>query len=259
MVKLIGISGKKQSGKTSLAYYMKAKLLIKNDPRYKDYEVKQDSYGDVALVKDNYSAFVVSEIISPIVEVYSFGDALKQFCIDFLGLSYEQCYGTDEQKNTFTEILWDNMPKEIRNRYAEEFTYYGTPVRKEPIFPGRQGKMTAREVLQVVGTDLFRSCFGDKVWVNMTFKKIKEEDKDFAFIADCRFPIEIETIFKENGNVIRLGRIKEEKDTHSSETSLDDFDWSLHKNCHFVDNSNMTMKQKNEKVENLIKEIISPI
>ncbi|NMC62387.1 MAG: hypothetical protein GYA55_04395, partial [SAR324 cluster bacterium] len=45
------------------------------------------------------------------VSVYqcSFADTLKDFCIETLGLTYEQCYGTDEQKNSSTKYLWENV------------------------------------------------------------------------------------------------------------------------------------------------------
>jgi hypothetical protein len=97
-------------------------------------------------------------------KIYNFADPLKKdICINILGLTYNQCYGEDIDKNTLTDIEWEGK------------------------------KLNAREVMQLVGTNIFRKMKND-VWSGATINKIKNETPNLAIIADCRFPNEVETI-----------------------------------------------------------------
>lgn len=178
---IIGFSGKKQSGKNTLATTLQEYLEV----YFPNLTVKQ----------------------------YSFADLLKKnICMDILGLTHEQCYGTDEQKNTLTDVVW---------HYKQ---------------------LTAREVMQVVGTDIFRSL-QPNVWANALVRQIRRDNCDFALVTDCRFPNEVETIQNANGIVVRLMR-DVRQDTHPSENALNEdvFDWS-----HFdvvIDNRNLTEREQ---------------
>jgi hypothetical protein len=79
--------------------------------------------------------------------------------------------------------------------------------------------LTAREVMQVVGTDLFRSMYNN-VWVDATIKKILTEKLDLAIIADCRFPNEVKAVKEAGGIVIKLNR-NPHNSNHASEVALD--------------------------------------
>ena len=72
-------------------------------------------------------------------------------------------------------------------------------------WPDTDKRMTAREVMQYVGTDVFRKIQHD-VWAGATIKKIDLEKPDLAVIADCRFPNEVDAIQKAGGLVIKLNR-----------------------------------------------------
>lgn len=176
---IIALSGKKQSGKNTCG------------------EVISEHF------RNNYPQLDI--------RFYSFADALKRdICINILGLSVEQCYGSDEQKNTMTDIIWDGKT------------------------------ITAREVMQRVGTDIFRTM-KDDVWTEATLRKIKSENPDIAIITDCRFPNEVKAVQDNNGIVIRLTR-GDTKSTHPSETALDEcnYDWN---NFTFVlDNKDIDVK-----------------
>ena len=63
--------------------------------------------------------------------------------------------------------------------------------------------MTAREVMQYVGTDFFRKIYPD-VWVDSTIRKIESEAPDLAVIVDCRFPNETKGVKEAGGKVIKL-------------------------------------------------------
>ena len=144
-----------------------------------------------------------------------------------MGLSHEQCYGTDEQKNSLTHLKWDDMP--------------GNAARS------RSGAMTARQVLQYVGTNIFRKMYGD-VWVNSCLRQIEQEAPDLAIITDVRFPNEVEAVQKTGGKVMRFTRSPFKDDNHASESSLDKnvYDWG--KFDFVIDNAKMSISQQNEAI-----------
>ena len=155
MSKIIAFAGRKQSGKTTCSEFVKS------------------------LFADNDS-----------VKIYNFADPLKQnICMNILGLTYEQCYGNDENKNDLTDIQWEG-------KY-----------------------LSAREVMQFVGTDLFRKM-KQNVWADATISRIKNEKPQLAIIADCRFPNEVKAVRDAGGIVIKLTRNPFNSD-HLSETALD--------------------------------------
>ena len=159
MTKIIAFAGRKQSGKTTCSEF----------------------------IAQHYN-----ERISKIngAKIYNFADPLKKdICMNILGLTYDQCYGDDEAKNTLTNTQWE-------------------------------GKiLTAREVMQFIGTDIFRKI-QNNVWADATIKKIQQEQPELAIIADCRFPNEVDAVKSVEGMVIKLTRNPFNSD-HSSETALD--------------------------------------
>lgn len=142
------------------------------------------------------------------VAVTAFAGPLKRLCVEIIGLSHEGVYGTDAQKNELSHVSWDNMPQEIRSKYSID-----------GIWP-RAGHMTNREVLQVVGSDIFRNLFGQDVWARAPFRQDWNEF-DVVIFTDCRFPNEKSVTEEHGGSIIRLERHTGFNDTHISETALD--------------------------------------
>ena len=215
---IIGVSGKKQSGKNTLC-----------DSLYK---------------------WLRRSFPEKSVKMYSFADALKEkVCIDTLGLSYEQCYGTDEQKNSLTTYKWEKMTDDIRysNSIKTEKIRHGGTNRYEDIPVMRLGFMTAREIMKIVGTDIFRNYFDDDVWVKTTLRNIKQSSAKVILISDVRFPGEVESLINEGGYVIRLLRDVCETDAHESETALDDYvGWN------YIISNNDTIESLYRKVDYLL-------
>jgi len=147
-------------------------------------------------------------------KIYNFADPLKQdICMDILGMTYDQCYGTDEQKNELTDIVRDGS------------------------------QLTVREVMQFIGTDIFRKM-KPNIWIDATIKKIQNEAPDLAVIADCRFPNEVETVKNIGGYVIKLNRNPFNSD-HASEVALD-FGKYDHRNFNLVlNNERMSIDEQN--------------
>lgn len=160
--------------------------------------------------------------------IYSFADPLKKdICMGVLGLTEQQCYGSDDDKNTMTDLWWDGV------------------------------QLTARAAMEIIGTKLFRGL-KTSVWVDATINKIRSQNLDLAIIADCRFPNEVEAVKNNGGLNIRLD-LDPFNSQSTSEKSLDreEYDWS---NFDLViENSKMNIDQKNQSILNFLyhRDIIS--
>lgn len=169
--------------------------------------------------KDTATDFAVEclENAGHTVHVTAFAEPLKRMCIDILGLDEKLVYGSNEDKDTLTHICWDNFPMNIRLKYSRE-TIGSRRLENVP----RSGAMTVREVLQVVGTDIFREMFFDNIWAQAPFRK-NYGDADIVILTDCRFPNEKEEIEGNEGVTVRLERNTGLEDSHRSETALDGY------------------------------------
>lgn len=169
--------------------------------------------------------------LDPYIKIYSFADMLKRnVCMNVLGLTYEQCYGTDADKETVTHLCWENMPEN----------------------QGKHGFMTAREVMQFVGTDLFRKMYGN-VWVDATIRQIKKDKPVIAIAGDCRFPNEVDGVHTAGGKVIRYTRAPfAGQDEHLSENALNEKVFDQNKFDAILDNSNSTISQQNKMLYNVL-------
>ncbi len=241
----IVLSGKKQAGKSSCAKLILAEFINKKigqkrfilDKLNKEI-VLIDSFNNNKIINIDYPSPEVKQLYSTYsAKVYSFADPLKEFCINVLGLSPIQCYGSDDDKNSLTHISWDDMSEEIRVKYSR-------PRRGSGGHKPASGAMTAREVMQVFGTDVCRKI-DTNCWARGTYSAIKNEGYDLAVITDARFPNEV-TIGTETGaKVVRLLRHPHE-DHHDSEKALDNFplgEYSL-----IIDNTDKTMQDTHKVV-----------
>lgn len=166
--------------------------------------------------------FIQSLLPSQETKIYNFADPLKQLCINILGLTEEQCYGTDENKNEIVDCFW----------------------------PGIDAQMTAREVLQYVGTDVFRRM-QNHVWSSATIRLIEKEKPKLALIADCRFPNEVDAVKKAGGMVIKLNRNLYES-THASETALDEGNYDQSNFDLVIANLEGSIGEKNNIIKNFL-------
>lgn len=137
-------------------------------------------------------------------------DPLKEFCINVLGLTRKQCYGSDAEKNSASPYLWSQMPQFVRDKY-----------------PGKtSGYMTARHVLQVFGTEFMRDCFSDRIWIDSLHRRIAASSADIFVVTDVRFENECHAILDWGGKVWQItgpqrGEDFAKHDMHASETDMD--------------------------------------
>jgi len=229
---IIGLSGKKQSGKNTTANILHG-LVLKERGLVKDFNICDE--GKLRILTDNEkgkegwgefditrkdSAFVeyAEHNMWPYVKLYSFADSLKEIAVELFDIPLECVYGTDGQKNTLMpHLLWENMPGVVT--YS---TYENQPaVDVGDLIFHNPGPMTAREFLQFFGTEVMREIW-EPVWVNKCIKDIKREGSLLAIVADVRFPNEAEAIEMAGGETWRLAREVFE-DNHSSENALNDY------------------------------------
>jgi hypothetical protein len=153
------------------------------------------------------------------VKRVAFADELKNAAMVIFGLSQEQCYGSQEIKETI-DLRYDKSP---------------------------------RQLLQEVGQKM-REIFPE-IWVvrvfNETIPKLQEQGYDCFIISDVRYPNEAEYIRKQLGAVVRVNREGSGVTVgaeHSSETSLLDY------KCDYeIDNSG-TFEEYFEKLDKMMDE-----
>lgn len=116
----------------------------------------------------------------------------------------------------------------------------------------KRGPMTAREVLQYWGTEIFRKQYAD-VWADACIRKIRKSGCRLAVITDCRFPNEVEAVQKAGGRVIKLTRVVFPEDRHHSETALDSENFDQSRFDAILDNSEMSIDEQCEALYSLLR------
>jgi hypothetical protein len=248
MTKILAFAGRKQSGKNTAANFVFGSHLVqlglirygfKLTPNGELYihdlwgEKEFDGVLDVCRRDNDTALDFLEKHVNPYIKQYSFADLLKEMCIVILGLHPDQCYGSDAHKNTNTDYKWGDMLGLVDKELQTD------------------KDMTAREVLQYVGTNIFRRMYNN-VWVDATIRRIEQENTELAVITDCRFPNEVEGVQKAGGKVVKLTRNPSPEDSHASETALDkdQYDWS--KFDAVIDNAEMTISEQNEALYNVL-------
>jgi hypothetical protein len=256
---ILGISGRKQSGKSTVGNFILSLFLAQLDYAEKIYMdddgqlIVSDILGDTRYegifniyhILNKHNDPRIAQAIDKLnkkIKIYNFADILKtDICMNILGLTYDQCYGDDQAKNSLTQLKWKDMPC-FDEAWTQNEDY------------DNSGYMTARQVMQFVGTDIFRKMYAD-VWIVSTINKILKEKPTVAIITDCRFPNEVDAIKQMDGKVWRLTR-NPFNSSHISETILDqsNYDWSNFDAI--IDNSTTTLLEQFTTVKTKLEEIL---
>lgn len=93
----------------------------------------------------------------------------------------------------------------------------------EQLHSVRAGQLIPRRILQTLGTDLGRDCFGQDTWVNCANRRAESYGSGLTVITDGRFPNEAEATLSKGGAawLIESGSPGASTDAHASETMLD--------------------------------------
>lgn len=193
-------------------------------------------FGEGILDLDDKSDDVIEYLENNVwkyIKAYSFADSLKEIAMCLFGLNPQQCFGSNDDKNSPTQIRVCDIAFALPPRTVGE-------LKKSDQF---EKPLSAREFLQYFGTNICRRIYGD-CWVDACIRRIRYENKPFAVISDCRFPNEADGVQAVGGKVVRFLRNPFPDDQHESETALDNYD----KFDFVLDNSNMSIEDQNNAV-----------
>lgn len=267
MTRMIGIAGKKHSGKNTCCNYLHG-LKLKDLEMIEDFSINQQGklqvftthtktgergWGELHVDSRDISYMEYAyENIWPHIKIYSFADALKHILVSLFQIEHSAVYGSEEEKNQPTHLLWENMPGVVTNNDVWEHLHSGDYVYEENKYGlifHEPGPMTGREVMQYFGTDIMRRMY-EPVWVNNTLNSIAKEGPEIAIIPDVRFPNEFDAIVNNGGEVIKLTRGVYE-DNHVSENLLDPDNFDQNRFTYLIDNANISMEDLLSKLSDI--------
>ncbi len=197
---LIGIGGKKQAGKDTVAMLIKTLLN-------EHFEIKKISgrIKDMACILLNCNREQLEDEKFKSMELGKEWDCLSYTLSphDYRGPLY----------NSKKELYYDLGTNKIDNNEKVA-----------------KVKMTPRLLLQLLGTECGMHKLHPNIWNNLFFSdydKLSKPKKSFFpnwIVSDCRFESSIDAIKQRNGFTINvISNRTTSNDTHKSETSLDNF------------------------------------
>lgn len=268
---IIGISGKKQSGKSTTGEIIHQLLC----PEY-------------------YRKIQGYNFVYPSWKFKSFADPIKQCASLILGIPVRD-FEKEEIKSSYLPVQWNKWQVNLegwedyyfstKEECVQQFQQYHVG---EMLFIDvfenpeefnnlikkhiKEVQITVRQFLQWFGTDACRNNVHENVWVNALMNKYKLElsegwvptynDPDNIncyppaepiypnwIISDVRFQNEIEAIKDKGGIILRIERNTGIKDFHPSEVALDSYNFE-----HVIDN-NGTIYELREKIKNKLTEL----
>ncbi len=150
-----------------------------------------------------------------------FADPLKEICHILFGVSKDLLWGTDEDKSKLTSLKWGDLVEDAA------FDFYANETQRALLstFDDHNYKdqfLTVRELLQFIGTNVFRNKVKSDIWASTPFVR-DWKSQQLVIIADVRFPNEIEKIYKNSGIVLNIRRDTGNELSHESERALDKY------------------------------------
>ena len=263
---IIGISGKKQSGKDTVAKIIQGFDIWKNDLAiHAEYPISNLFVkGYVLNTLKSYKIYRKG-IYPTTWQIKKFASTLKEIVSILTGFKVEDLE-KEEIKNTNLFLSYKLLNKkantfeifasmeDLVERLNHLRTVYLATYSAEEvndIFVQETVSVTPRLLLQTIGTDIVRAINPD-IWINSLFRYYTMSDLTLAkmrrkgfspisgfldlpnwIITDVRFPNEVKAIKEKDGIVIRINRESAYNSTHFSETALDDyedFDYTIDNN-----------------------------
>ena len=255
---IIGISGKKQSGKDTVAKIIqgfdiwKKNLALQTEYPLSNVFVRAYVLNRVSIYVSSWQvkkfASTLKEIVS-ILTGFKVEDLEKEEVKNSnLFLSYKLL---NKKANTFEVFAsMEDLVERLNHLRTVYFDVYSAE-EVSNLFVQETVSVTPRLLLQTIGTDIVRAINPD-IWVNALMSEYKEKFisggignfhatrpnyKSLGYpnwiITDMRFPNEVKAIKKKDGIIIRINRESDNNSNHFSEIALDDyedFDYTIDNN-----------------------------
>lgn len=249
---IIGLAAKKRGGKDSSAKFIMGHIMKEKGviDRYNiddlgqlnvNYSIRDEKnelkewMGPFEIERaDTDFLSYMEEVVWPHIKIYHFADSLKWIAINLYGIEYNQCYGTTEDKESDVDYTISYM-----NSILPSHLQISSP---------KDRNLTGREFLQTLG-DLLRSV-DDECFTKSLMQRIMIEQPPVAIIADVRRVCEVSAIESFGGKTIFHTR-GSSKDRHNTETEFDTCSRSIFSGI--IDNSKMTMADKNNELFKIVK------
>lgn len=187
-MKEICLFGTKQSGKTTTATAIYGYIAVQKEVvpvvKFNDQGEMFVEYADgtgfkfdIDTQEENIRTFYAHNVYKYVMHA-SYADKLKHVVSLMFGVPLEKLYGSDDDKNSPSEITWKMMNKLVDTSY-----YKGKHKVNDP--------MTYRQLLEVFGTDVLRVIDPD-VHIKGAFKTLEKWQPEVAILPDGRFLNEFE-------------------------------------------------------------------
>ncbi len=203
MAVFVGVSGRKKSGKSSLADRL------------------ERAASDLWPTRSPFG-----QPLPTFVRRLPMAEPIKGIAVDLLELDPALVYGTDAEKETPTRYRWGDMPhyERMRTEWLMRSPWPESGLPQPPPVPAADAFMTVRQILQEIGSGWFRRLRQD-VWISRWRRHARataQQNPSCVVLADdVRFPNELEGLKEEGAYLVRLTR-GVRGDAHESEQDLDD-------------------------------------
>lgn len=231
---IVGISGKKQSGKNTVA------LIWQYLYDYYDYYYDYHNYKHPITVEDFKEYAKNNHHLKSVWIQKSFAHKIKQITCILLGCTMEQLEDPIFKETPLGEEWW--VIKLPSNGIIPYLGDYPPFYKKYDVI-----KLTPRMLMQMLGTEFGRDMVHPNIWVNATFADYQPNGAPYNslgdvfddlklcpsetkipnwIITDVRFFNEAQAIKDRGGILIRVDRDSDSKDSHISENELITYkDW----------------------------------
>ncbi len=259
---IVGISGKKQSGKNTVALIWQ--YLYDYYSNNYTYPITVEDFKEYVKNNDHLKSVWIQK---------SFAHKIKQITCILLGCTMEQLEDPVFKETPLGEEWW------VWVYYEEPTTWDRTLTIHEEIAKyndtsgmAKQRKLTPRMLMQMIGTEFGRDMVHPNIWVNATFTNFADKEEWFRketgltrteyltknghsneyktlneqffkslsnwIITDVRFFNEAKAIKDREGILIRVDRDSDSKDSHVSENEL-----ITYKNWNYVIDNNYSLAE----------------
>lgn len=154
-------------------------------------------------------------------EIVGFADPIRKMMEFSFHIPREQIIGSDEQKSTKTKWFLNDINRDIIVSDPSFVTKWGEPPHK----------LTVRELMQIVGTNLFRNCFHELIWEKILWNEVATNSNKVYLIQDGRRDTEImmgKMIPDSQVYAVKLNRnLPRPNVEHSNESGVDKIDPEL--------------------------------